>query len=68
MLTLTSGFVSAVNSSNSLSPSAKNEITSKTQTGVQIVSESQAEQYVVKAGGSQATAKTVSTAYINNRK
>jgi MFS family permease len=63
MLTLTSGFISAVNSTSSLSQSAKKEITNKAQTGIQIVSESQVRQEVVKAGGTQATAQTVSSLY-----
>lgn len=63
ILTLTTGFTSAVNGSSNLQPAAKSEITAKTQTGVQIVSQKQAEDYVVKQGGSQATAQTVGDLY-----
>jgi MFS family permease len=63
ILTLTSGFTSAVNSNTDLSQSAKTQITAKSQTGVQIVSQSQAENYVVDQGGSQQNAQTVSDLY-----
>jgi MFS family permease len=63
MLMLTSGFVSAVQSSPDLSASAKEKITSKSEKGVQIVSQKQAEQYVISAGGSKSTAQTVSQIY-----
>jgi len=63
MLMLTSGFTSAVQSSSSLSSTAKSEIVAQAQTGVQVVSESQAQQYVVAQGGSPATAQTVGDLY-----
>jgi MFS family permease len=63
MLTLTSGFVSAVQESSSLSANAKNAIVEQSKSGVQIVSQEQAEQYVVKAGGSKSAATTVSQLY-----
>jgi MFS family permease len=63
MLLLSSGFVSAVQSSSNLSAKAKDQITAQSKNGVQIVSQSQVEQYVVKSGGSEATAKTVSKLY-----
>jgi MFS family permease len=63
ILLLTSGFVSTIQSSPSLSSQAKNEIVSKSQTGVQIVSQNQAEQYVEQAGGSKSTANTVGGLY-----
>jgi MFS family permease len=63
MLTLTSGFTSAVQNSSSLSASAKSQITSQSSTGVQIVSATQAQQYVITQGGSQATAQEVSSLY-----
>jgi MFS family permease len=63
MLLLTSGFVSAVQSSPNLSQNSKNEIVNKSKTGVQIVSQAQAEQYMINAGGSKDTAKTVSGLY-----
>jgi hypothetical protein len=63
MLLLTSGFSSAVQSNSSLSNTAKSQITAQTSTGVQIVSQDQAEQYVVDSGGSSSTAKTVSQLY-----
>jgi MFS family permease len=63
MLMLTSGFTSSVNSSSSLSSNAKNAITQQASTGVQIVSQKQAEQYVLKEGGSQSTANTVAQLY-----
>jgi MFS family permease len=63
MLTLTSGFVSAVQQSPDLSKQAKQTITSKSSEGVGIVSQSQAEQAVLKAGGSPATAQDVSDLY-----
>jgi hypothetical protein len=63
MLTLTSGFTSAVQSSSSLSEKTKSEITSQSKSGVQIVSQNQAKQYVIHAGGSPDTAQTVSELY-----
>lgn len=67
MLMLTSGFTSAVQNSNSLSSSDKQAITAKSETGVQIVSQKQVQQYVVDQGGSQSTAKTVSNIYADSQ-
>jgi MFS family permease len=67
MLLLTSGFVSAVQSNSSLSENTKNEIIDKSKTGVQIVSQEQAEQDVINAGGSKQSAKTVSELYQNSQ-
>lgn len=63
ILTLTSGFTTAVQNSPDLSPTTKTAITQKASTGVGIVSKAQAEQYVLDNGGSQATAETVSDLY-----
>jgi MFS family permease len=63
MLLLTSGFVSAVQTSSDLSQNVKNQIVDQSKSGVQIVSQSQAEQYVIKAGGSTSTASTVAGLY-----
>lgn len=63
MLTLTSGFITAVQTSPSLSDTAKQTITAQAESGVQIVSKEQAEQYVLDAGGSADTAQTVSSLY-----
>lgn len=63
MLTLTSGFAAAVKNSPDLSQSAKSQITAKAETGVQVVSQAQAENYVISQGGSQYTASTVSGLY-----
>ena len=63
ILTLTSGFTSAIQNSPDLSSSTKAAITQQTESGVGIVSEAQAEQYVLDNGGSQSTATTVATTY-----
>lgn len=63
MLMLTSGFTSAVQSSPDLSDNAKVQVANQTSEGVQIVSASQAEQYVIKNGGSPQTAQTIATIY-----
>lgn len=63
MLMLASGFVSAVQNSPDLSSDAKTEITSKAENGVQAVSQTQAQEYVIEQGGSTATAETVGTLY-----
>jgi MFS family permease len=63
MLSLTSGFTSVVQSSPGLSSQAKSRISQQTETGVQIVSQSQAKDYVIKQGGNQATANTVANLY-----
>lgn len=63
MLTLGTGFVAAVQKSPDLSPQAKSYITEQAQIGVQIVSQDQAKQYVIKQGGTEETADTVSHLY-----
>lgn len=63
MLALTSGFVGAIQTSNTLSETTKTEIVAQAETGVGVVSKDAAEQYVLDAGGSQATATTVSDIY-----
>jgi hypothetical protein len=63
MLTLTSGFTSAVQQSPDLGANAKSAIVAESKTGVQIVSQSQAEHAVISHGGSPATADTVATLY-----
>jgi hypothetical protein len=62
MLLLTSGFTSAVQDS-SLPQNAKNETIAQSQKGIQVVSQTQAQQYVISQGGSQATAQTVTGLY-----
>ena len=63
MLTLTSGFINAINDNPDLSPSVKQQVTAQAQKGVQIVSTEQAEQYVIEKGGSQQTAQDISQTY-----
>ncbi len=63
ILTLTSGFTTAINNSTELSSQAKTTITQEVSTGVGIVSEDQAKQYVIDNGGSEATATTVAEIY-----
>jgi MFS family permease len=63
MLVLTSGFVSAIQSSPDLTSQAKNQIVSQTDQGVQIVSKSTAEQTVIDHGGSPETAQSVADTY-----
>jgi len=63
MLTLASGFTSAVQTSPDLSPQQVSAISSKTEEGVEIVSRQQAEDYVIASGGSSTTADTVATLY-----
>lgn len=63
MLGLTSGFVNAVQSNPNLSQQAKKEVVAQSQTGVQIVSPQQAQQYVLSQGASQSTAQEISTNY-----
>lgn len=63
VLTLTTGFGQAISSNQQLSNDTKNRITSSTQTGVQIISPSQAEALVIDNGGDQASAKTVADVY-----
>jgi MFS family permease len=63
VLTLTSGFTSAVQISPDLTQTAKNQITAQSETGVQIVSKSQAESYIIRYGGSSSAAQTVGDLY-----
>lgn len=63
ILTLTTGFTSAVQSSPDLSSVAKTAITQQASSGVGIVSKNQATQYVIANGGSQQTADTVAELY-----
>jgi MFS family permease len=63
MLALASGFTNAVNNNPSLGSSTKTQITASAQKGVQIVSASQANQYVLSKGASQATATQVTNDY-----
>ncbi len=63
ILTLTSGFVSAIQTSSELSQDAKTAIVQQAEGGVGIVSEAQAEEYVIDNGGSQATAESVANIY-----
>lgn len=63
ILSLTSGFTSAVQTSSSLSESEKTSITAAAEDGVGIVSESQAEQLIIDGGGSQETAIEVADIY-----
>ncbi len=62
ILTLTSGFTAAIQSSN-LSTDTKNAITAQTGNGVGIVSETQVEQYITDNGGSEETASEVADIY-----
>lgn len=63
ILTLTSGFTTAIQNNSDLSSSTKTAITEKTASGVGIVSEAQAKQYIINAGGSASTAATVASTY-----
>jgi MFS family permease len=63
MLTLTSGFINAVQSSPDLSQNAKTAVVEQADKGVQVVSPSQAEQFVLSQGGNQQTATQISSIY-----
>lgn len=63
ILSLTSGFTTAIQNSPDLSPQAKSSITAQAENGVGIVSEAQVNQYVLDNGGSQATATSVANTY-----
>jgi len=63
ILTLTTGFTTAIQNSTDISQDDKNAIVTQTEDGVGIVSKSQAEQYVIDNGGSQATATSVANSY-----
>ncbi len=67
MLTLTSGFTAAVQASSNLSPSAKDAIVAQSSKGVAIVSQDQAQQYVLDQGGSTQTAQTVANLYADSQ-
>jgi len=67
VLSLTAGFTTAIQNSPDLSSEAKSAITEQTESGVGIVSEAQAEQYVIDNGGSEATAQTVADTYQNSQ-
>lgn len=63
MLVLTFGFSSAVQSHSGIPSSTKDQIAAKAESGVQIVSQQQAYQYVLNQSGSHETAQTVSNIY-----
>lgn len=63
VLSLSSGFSSAVQANPDLSSEAKYSISLRTQDGVGIVSKAQAEQYVLDNGGSMNAAQTISSLY-----
>jgi MFS family permease len=63
ILTLTSGFTSAIQNNSDISAEAKTTITQQSEEGVGIVSKDQAEQYVIDNGGSQSTASVVADTY-----
>ncbi|HMS23875.1 MAG TPA: MFS transporter [Candidatus Saccharibacteria bacterium] len=63
MLTLTSGFISAVQNSPNLSSDQKTQISAKAEGGVGVVSADQANQYVLDNGGSAQTANTLTVIY-----
>lgn len=67
VLLLTSGFTSAIQENTSLSTETKTAITQKTETGVPIVSQAQAEAVVKEATGSQATAEEVGQTYADSQ-
>lgn len=67
ILTLTSGFTTAIQNNPDLSSSAKSAITQQSENGVGIVTESQAKQYVTDNGGSESTATAVATTYQNSQ-
>lgn len=63
MLMLASGFVSSIQSNPDLNQNQKDQISSASQTGVQIVSQNQAYDIVINHGGSPQTATTTSQVY-----
>jgi Na+/melibiose symporter-like transporter len=65
MLLLAAGFTSSVQSSTALSAEAKSTVLAQSETGVQVVSKDQAEQYVLDSGGSQTTAESLAATYQN---
>jgi MFS family permease len=63
MLTLTSGFISSVNSSSGLPAEVKSKVVTASNTGVAVISPSQAQELVVKKGGSKSDAQKISSIY-----
>lgn len=63
ILMLTSGFVTAVQTDTSLPAELKTVITERSQSGLQIVSEAQAEQIVIEEGVSRADADELTATY-----
>lgn len=67
ILSLTSGFTNSIQASPSLSAEAKNAVVEQSQTGVGIVSNEQAEQYVIENGGTASTASTIASIYTESQ-
>ena len=67
ILSLTSGFTTAIENNPSLSSTAKTSIMQKVENGVGIVSEAQAKEYVISSGGSASTAEVVASTYQNSQ-
>ncbi len=63
ILSLSTGFSNAVAGNPNISAPVKSQITQAASEGVPIVSANQAQQYVIAQGGSQQTAKEVSSTY-----
>lgn len=63
MMSLATGFTQTIQSNPSLSNEAKQQIVGQADEGIEIVSEQQAKNYVLKQGGSQQTANTVGQIY-----
>lgn len=63
ILTLTSGFIGAVQANTQLSDEVKTRVGELSQAGVGIVSDAQARQIVLDNGGSEATAEVLATTY-----
>lgn len=63
MILLASGFTSAINSSSNLSQQAKDAITIQSEDGVDVVSQEQAESYIIDQGASKETAETAARIY-----
>jgi len=63
LLSLTSGFTSAINESTTLSADEKAKITESASSGVGIVSKEEANDYVIEAGGTTAEAAELSGLY-----
>lgn len=67
ILLLTSGFINAVQKSPDISPAVKSQIVASSEKGVQIVSQSQAEEAVLEATNDPAAAETVAQTYQNSQ-